>query len=662
MDMKRNIQVLILEDNPNDAELIVHQLSRSELNAEWTIVDTRQDFIARLEPAPDIILSDFSLPQFDALGALAIIRERALEIPVIVISGTIGEEIAVQTIQEGASDYLLKDRLSRLGTAITNALTKQALKVQHREALDELRKREELYRSVVQSARDAIITISIDGTITSLNPAFKSITGWEPSQWIGSTFFDLLHTDEMQIAFGLFQQVFQGHEAPLHEYRIRTASGSYINGEITASPQILHGKVIGILGIIRDTSERRMFDEQMREAQKMESLGTLAGGIAHDFNNILGIVLGYLELLEKISVPNDKYEHYIQTMKKAVDRGRTVVQQVLTFARKEEVILQRSVQINDIVREVAKMLDETFPKIIRIDVTLGSSLPPASVDGSQLHQALLNLCVNARDAILDGGGPERHEGGSITLSTSVVQGTELRRQFADALADVYIAITVADSGEGMDEETKKRIFDPFFTTKGKGKGTGLGLAVVYGIIHSHGGFVNVESRLHHGTSFTLYIPASPRYTAGAAEQEQTAADSLRGTETILLIEDEEPLLHLMKVFLEGNGYTVLAAADGMSGVDLFLKHRNRIGLVLSDVGLPALGGISVVKKIRESSAVPVMLASGYLTAQQQTEIKNLGIDTVVPKPYEPQVLLSRVREMLNMRKPEAHERAVSNSK
>jgi two-component system, cell cycle sensor histidine kinase and response regulator CckA len=648
--MARTVRILIVEDNPNDAEFVARELSRLELKAEWTIVDTQQEFVAQLDPPPDIILSDFALPQFDALKALRLLKERNLDIPFIIISGTIGEETAVNTIQEGASDYLLKDRLSRLGSAITNALSKQALKLQNRHAAEELMKREELYRSLVQSARDAIITLSVDGTITSLNPAFKTITGWDTDEWLGNTFFDLVHTDEMQIAFEFFQRVFQGREAPIHEFRIRTAAGPYINGEITASPQILNGKVAGILGIIRDTSERRLFDEQMREAQKMESLGTLAGGIAHDFNNILGIVLGYLELLEKIDVPHDKYAHYLETMKKAVNRGKTVVQQVLTFARKEEVV-QRSIQINDVVHEVSKMLEETFPKIIELSVSIDPSLPLVSVDGSQLHQALLNLCVNARDAILD-TDQEGHGGGKIALSTSLVKGAELRRQFTEAVADLYISLSVSDTGGGMDEDTKKRIFDPFFTTKGKGKGTGLGLAVVYGIVQSHGGFVDVDSRINEGTRFTLYIPASARHAGELAGGTQPAQESLHGTETILLIEDEEPLLYLMKVFLENNGYTVLAATDGKTGVDLFMKHRNHIALVLSDVGLPVLGGIAVVQKIRELNAhAPVLLASGYLTAHQLSEIKALGIEHVIPKPYEPQTVLSKIRELLNTPQP-----------
>jgi two-component system, cell cycle sensor histidine kinase and response regulator CckA len=644
--MLRNVSILVVEDNPNDAEFIVHELSHLDFKPTWTIVDNRKDYLAQLEKKPDIILSDYALPQFDALAALAILKERELDIPLIVVSGTMGEETAVKTIHEGASDYLLKDRLSRLGPAIVSTISKQALKLQHQQALEELKKREEMYRSLVQSARDAIITISINGMITSLNPAFQTITGWEPTEWIGHTFFDLLHADEMQIAMELFRHVAQGHETPLHEYRIKTASGTYISGETTVSPQILNGKVVGILGIIRDSSERKLFDEQMREAQKMESLGTLAGGIAHDFNNILGIILGYLELLEKLKLSNEKVAGYLDTLKKAVGRGRTVVQQVLTFARKEEVV-QRSIQINDVVREVSMMLEETFPKIIELSVSLDPSVPPASIDGNQLHQALLNLCVNARDAIL-GTETEGTTGGTITLATSYVKGTELRKQFTEAVGESYICLKVSDTGAGMDEETKKRIFDPFFTTKGKGKGTGLGLAVVYGIVQSHSGFMNVDSRLHEGTSFSLYLPVSAHYAHTMDAGTVAANDSLCGPETILLVEDEEPLLQLMKVFLETNGYTVLTAMDGIGAVDQYTKYKTRIALVLSDVGLPGLGGIGVVKKIREiDPAVPILLASGFLTTQQYTELQHLGIERIIPKPYEPQLILSNIREQLN---------------
>jgi two-component system, cell cycle sensor histidine kinase and response regulator CckA len=469
--MPRQIQVLILEDNLSDAELIVHELHRSGFDPKWIQVDSELEYLAQLSPSLDIILSDYSLPRFDALHAMRLLKERGLDIPFIVVSGTIGEETAIKTIHEGAADYILKDRLSRLGLAIENAISSQTLRRQHLRTVEELKKSEELYRSLIQSARDAIMTISTDGTITSLNPAFKEMTGWDTGDWLGRVVFDLLHTDEINLASRFFHQTLQGKPSPINEYRIRTSAGTYISGEMTASPQILNEKVIGVLIIFRDTSEKKIFEAQLREAQKLESLGTLAGGIAHDFNNILGIILGYVELLKLETIPHEKHAQFIEYILKAIARGSTVVQQVLTFARRDEVA-PSSTQVNDVVKEISKMLQETLPKIIEISTDVDESLPLASVDGNQFHQALLNLCVNARDAIFDTERGEQNNG-MISIRTGRISGEALRKKYSTAIADTYVFISVGDTGNGMDADTQKRIFDPFFTTKGRGKGTGL---------------------------------------------------------------------------------------------------------------------------------------------------------------------------------------------
>jgi PAS domain S-box-containing protein len=643
---QRLLHVLIVEDNPSDAELILHELHRSGFDPVWRRVDTEKEYLEHLSPSLDIILSDFSLPQLDARRALLLLKNRGLDVPFIVVSGTIGEETAIRTIQEGASDYILKDRLSRLGVAIDNAINGQVLRRQHLRTVDDLKKSEEMYRSLIHSARDAIMTISTGGTITSLNPAFKAVTGWAPGQWIGRSVFDLIHDDEINFAEGFFRLTVEGTTSPIHEFRIRTQSDAFISGEITASPQLVNGKAIGVLCIFRDISEKKMFEEQLREAQRLESLGTLAGGIAHDINNILGIILGYTELLKDPTIPAERHGPFIENILKAIARGSKVVQQVLTFARRDE-LAPSTIQVNDVARELSKMLEETMPKIIDISITLDESIPPALIDGNQFHQALLNLCVNARDAIFDSEkGEDTH--GMISITTGAVSGDTLRRQHADAVAENYVRISVGDTGSGMDAETQKRIFDPFFTTKERGKGTGLGLAVVYGIVGAHGGFIDVESELHHGTVFNIYLPVSARAINAGWPQAGADAAPLIGSETILLVEDEEPLMQLMKLFLESNGYTVLTASDGIAAVDVYAHYAGDISLVLSDVGLPTLGGVAVIQRIREiTPTIPAILASGYLTDQQRAEAVRLGIGRIISKPYQPNVVLTTIRGMLD---------------
>jgi two-component system, cell cycle sensor histidine kinase and response regulator CckA len=288
-----------------------------------------------------------------------------------------------------------------------------------------------------------------------------------------------------------------------------------------------------------------------------------------------------------------------------------------------------------------------MPKIIEISLTLDESIPPAEIDGNQFHQALLNLCVNARDAIFDSEKGE-YNNGMISVTTGATPGDVLRRQHSDAVADNYVRISVGDTGSGMDAETQKRIFDPFFTTKERGKGTGLGLAVVYGIVGAHGGFIDVESEPHRGTLFNIYIPVSASVEKAAWPQGGAPSEPLVGNETILLVEDEEPLLQLMKLFLESNGYTVLTAADGMAAIDMYAHYADDISLVLSDVGLPTLGGITVIQRLREiSPSLPALLASGYLSDQQRAEASRLGIGKIIAKPYQPNLVLAAIRDTLD---------------
>jgi len=350
-------------------------------------------------------------------------------------------------------------------------------------------------------------------------------------------------------------------------------------------------------------------------------------------------------LLRDKQLPPEKHDQYIEYILKAIGRGSTVVKQVLTFARRDE-IAPSSIQINDVVMEVSKMLQETIPRIIGISIALDEIIPLASIDGDQFHQALLNLCVNARDAIFDTPQGEQTTG-TITITTGSVDGETLRKQYGGAVADKYVFLSVADTGKGMDAEIQKRIFDPFFTTKERGKGTGLGLAVVYGIVAAHGGFLDVLNEVNNGSTFTMYLPVSirdlkiGRHPAGAPDV------PLRGAETILLIEDEEPLLNLMKLFLESNGYTVLTATDGLMAIDVYTHHADDISLVLTDVGLPYLGGISVIQRLRKlNPSLPALLASGYLTEHQQRDAQQLGVEKIIAKPYQPNNVLARIREAL----------------
>jgi two-component system cell cycle sensor histidine kinase/response regulator CckA len=406
------------------------------------------------------------------------------------------------------------------------------------------------------------------------------------------------------------------------------------------------GNILTMYGTIQDITTRKIEEEnrkrlesQLFQSQKMESVGTLASGIAHDINNILSIIIGSASLLPDKSRDVEKEKRRVQAIMKAADRGSDVVKQLLTFARKSEVH-RRPLAVNDLVRETSRLIEETFPKTIAVSLELESQLPTITADQTQLHQVLLNLSVNARDAMASGG--------TIAFGTRAVSGEEVRKRFPLAVATRYVRISVRDSGTGMDESTLKRVFDPFFTTKGIGKGTGLGLSVALGIVVSHGGFMDIESAVGKGSEFRIDLPVNEDVSS---DGEQTSAEVEfvpGGSETVLLIEDEELLRESAKEFMELKGYHVITARDGEEGVELFQINKESIQLVISDYGLPKFSGEEAYRRIRTLNAdVPFVLVSGYLSQEKREELMGVGMKEILVKPYKPDDLISLMRRVLD---------------
>ena len=509
-----------------------------------------------------------------------------------------------------------------------------------RRAGEEMRKSEERYRQLVESARDTIYTLSSAGTITSLNAAFESMTGWKVGDWIGKSFTGIVHPEDLALAIRKFQATMRGEQFHPYELRIKTPAGRYVVGEFTVTPQKQDGAVVGSLGIVRDVTERKELERQLIQAKKMESLGTLAGGIAHDFNNILGIILGHASILDGTKVNAASLSKSVEAITKATQRGASLVKQLLTFARKTEILFE-TVNVNDTVNEISKLLSETFPKVIDVSVHLRDRLPAILADATQLHQVLLNLCVNARDAMLPAGG-------TLTMATQPTSGDEVRALFPTADAMEYVHVSVADSGMGMDEATRQRIFEPFFTTKELGKGTGLGLATAYGIVQSHHGFISVESEPGRGTIFSIFFPVQPREIERIESVVMENVEPVGGSETILIVEDEEMLRNMLYAILEGKGYKVLAAQDGEEGVHLFTQHHNEIALVLSDLGLPKLDGHRMFLRLKQMSpSLKFVIASGYVEPNEKSEMFKAGVKDFVQKPYELRQILGKIRDMLD---------------
>ncbi len=520
-----------------------------------------------------------------------------------------------------------------------------AIDVTERESVSEaIRESEERYRHLIDNARDAIFTLSRDALFASLNPAFEMITGLHRDEWIGKSFTTLVHPDDLGLANEQFMNNMTGIQSPVYELRIATSSGTYVVAELMTAPQETAGEITGVLGIARDITERKRMEEHLRESQKLESLGTLAGGIAHDFNNILGIILGHASLVRKaIKEENEACVRSLAAIAKAVERGSGVVRQLMAFARKANIELG-PVDLNHEIHETIVLLKETLPKSINFNLTLAEELPLINADRNQLHQVFLNLSVNARDAMPDGG--------TLTFSTKVVEGTWLRTRIASATEGRYVQVSIEDTGIGIDESVLGHIFDPFFTTKESGKGTGLGLSVAYGVVKNHHGFIQVESTLNKGTTFFVYLPVMTEASKAARMKTEMQAADLRGSETILIVEDEEDLVELLRISLGAAGYKVVTARTGPEGLELYMLHQKELAAVLTDVGLPGFSGWEMFERIKKLNPhVKMIIASGYVDPSRSADKGKTSNFEILEKPYRPTEVLSMLRKVLDRDKP-----------
>ncbi len=407
-----------------------------------------------------------------------------------------------------------------------------------------------------------------------------------------------------------------------------------------------NGVIVGLLGISRDITDRKRIEKEYHEleqtliqTQKLESIGTLAGGIAHDFNNILSIILGHSSLLKFVNRSPEALNESLDVIENAVKRGSELVKQILTFARKSETVLG-PLSVNTLIKEHVKMLNETFPKVIPISLELEKTAPMIIADPTKVYQVLMNLCVNARDAMPDGG--------KLTIKTEIINKASIIKRFSGVSAEQYLCLSISDMGIGIDEVTLKRIFDPFFTTKEKGKGTGLGLAVVYGIMKSHDGYIDVKSQPGTGTTFYLYFPIPIAEMNTKTLLHDLDEKIPGGTETILLVEDEVGLREMMKTFLEMNGYKVISAIDGEDALLKYSEHKNKIDIIFSDMGLPKITGQQMFYILKEHhNNIKCIFASGFIEPNVKTELLKSGVNDILLKPYTTIDLLKSLRKALD---------------
>ena len=642
------VRILHLEDDPNDALLVRAALENEGFGCEILRVDARDGFEAALEAGDfDVVLSDYALPSFDGVSALKIVREKRPDLPFVFVSGTMGEELAIETLKSGATDYVLKDRLGRLASSIRRALAdakarteRSQNELERRQAELALRASEERYRSIAEATNEWIWSVAADGQIQYSNRTVEAMLGYAPEELLGKSFFELVHPDDVAPARKILSaSVTTSKGWTAFPVRCRHQDGTYRHLESNAAPvQGPAGEVLGFQGANRDVTERLSLEAQLRQSQKMEAIGTLAGGIAHDFNNLLTTILGYSQVLLQELGPEGTLSSQINEIRKAGERAADLTRQLLAFSRKQ--ILQPVVlDVGAVVRDTEKMLNRLIGEDIEIVLSVDDSASLVKADPGQLEQIVMNLVVNARDAM--------PRGGRLTIQTRNCEIGAVRMRATPGLRQgPHVCLSITDTGTGMDRETLSHIFEPFFTTKEKGKGTGLGLSTVYGIVKQSGGYIQADSEPGKGTTFTIYIP---RVAEGPEEEKpRSTSGSTRGSETILLVEDEMAVRGLALKVLEMSGYVVLEASSAEAAIPMAADYPGEIDLMVTDMVMPGASGPELAQELAPSRPeMKVLFVSGYTDDVVLRSGRLTSNQTFLQKPFGPDIFLRKVRDVLD---------------
>ncbi len=505
---------------------------------------------------------------------------------------------------------------------------------ERRRAEEALRESEEKYRNLVERANDGIAIIQ-DTLIKYINPRLSEICGYTFDEVAGKPFSVFIYPDEIPKVVDHYQRRLAGEEIPsIYETALRHRNGSKIDIEINTRVITYQEKPTGFV-IVRDLTERKHLETQLQQARKMEAIGTLAGGIAHDFNNLLMGILGSTSLMLFNIESNHPHYEGLKNIEQHVQSGADLTKQLLGFARggRYEV---KSIDLNKLIKKTSEMFGRT-KKEIRIYTKYQKNIWPVEADQSQIEQVILNLYVNAWQA-MPGGGDLYLQSENVSLDEGHVKPLNIG-------PGRYVKLSITDTGTGMDEATRQRIFDPFFTTKEMGRGTGLGLASVYGIIKNHGGIIDVNSKKGEGATFTIYMPASDKEII---EEKRVSNETLKGTETVLLVDDEDRIVDIGKKILKIMGYKVLIARSGKEAIALYKENQARIDIVVLDMIMPEIGGGEAYDRLKEINPhVRVLLSSGYSINGEATEILERGCNGFVQKPFSMKELSRRIREILD---------------
>jgi PAS domain S-box-containing protein len=763
------LRILILEDVPMDAELVEYELGRSQVPFTTRCVNTREDFLAELTGfQPDLILSDYSLPGFDGMTALALAREIAPTVPFVIVTGSVNEETAVGCMKAGATDYLLKSNLARIGPAIEGALARSRMRAEQSRAEAALRRSEANLRAIFNNSLQCFVLVDRDGTIKAfnrtaglwterllgrtlregdrieafipqaaegftralagellmseqpvrdlagtehwfettsapvvddagqiigvclnardvgerklaeralresearyrdlfdnasdlvcittaeggfqyVNKAWTELTGYSDGELKRLCFEDVVHPDSLELYRAVSRRVREGQTVERVELVLLTGSGAQItlDGNLSATPN--DGRPLLVRGIYRDVTERKRVEEQLRRAERMQSAGRLAGGVAHEVNNMMTGVLGFSHFLLKSLAPDDPRRAEVQEIIKAGTRASDVTRQLLAFTR-QQILRPEPLDVNLVLEKMSRLLRRSLGEEHQLVFNLAPDAGLIRADGAQFEQVLVNLLLNARDAMTGTG--------RVTIATALVT---LDESYAQRHPDIsipsgtYLLLSVSDTGCGMDGVLQSRIFEPFFTTKPTGQGTGLGLSTAYGIVKQSGGFIWVYSEPGLGSTFKIYLPRAD--SAQAPPEERISASVIQGgRETILVVEDEEMVRSLACRGLRALGYTLLEAGNGTQALRILAERAMEIDLVVSDVVMPEMGGRELGQRLQLlEPALPILFMSGYTG---EDVIRRGLLEAGSPflqKPFSTDALARKVREMLDGVAPE----------
>jgi two-component system cell cycle sensor histidine kinase/response regulator CckA len=666
------MSILVVDDSALNRKLLKVNLEAEGL----TVVEAGDglEALERLNQQPvEVVISDILMPRMDGYRLCFEMRrnQRFNRIPFIIYSSSYtssdDEKLALdcgadrfvkkpssmqtifETIREVTqqpSPVFHKKIASESESAIMREYSERlVLKLEERtieleRAKDVLARSEERYRDLFENANDIIYTLNLEGSFTSINKKGELLTGYSREEIMQMKIADLIAPNYLETARRkLKDKLDNPSETTIYELEIVCKNRSHLPLEVSSRAVYEGNKAIGIQGIARDISERQRLEGQLRQAQKMESVGRLAGGVAHDFNNLLTAIIGYSQMAMRHLEPDAPVQKEIHEVERAGKRAAELTRQLLAFSRKQ-VLQPKVLDLNQIINDIQKMLDRLIGEDIELSTRLAADLSKIKADPGQIEQIIMNLAVNARDAMPGAG--------KLTIETANIELDEVFSQNHLAVnPGQYVMLAFSDTGIGMDKETQSQIFEPFFTTKEMGKGTGLGLSTVYGIVKQSGGNIWVYSEPGQGTTFKIYLPAIEE-EARFEEVRVPLSEPVKGTETILLVEDEEIVRQLARKILEMNGYTVLEASGAARALQSFEQNGGEIDLIITDVVMPLMSGYAMVQQLKQKQCkAKVLYMSGYT---HHTTVIQADIEEGMPflqKPFSPQTLLLKVREVLS---------------